>query len=53
MKGERTWVGQGRIKIGEKWWKWDEEEEVLKDGNGRVRKTEEGEGREVAMEIEK
>src|SRR5436190_9747800 len=53
MKGERTRVGQGRIKIGEKWWKWDEEEEVLKNGNGRVRKTEEGEGREVAMEIEK
>ena len=53
MREVRTWLGQGRIKIGEKWWKWDEEEEVLNDGNGRIRKREEGEEREGAMEIEK
>lgn len=45
-KREKTWVGNGRIKIGDKWWKWNEEKEVLKDERGNIRKaeTEEKEG---------
>lgn len=30
-KGKKVWIGYGRIKIEEMWWKWDEVEEVLKD----------------------
>lgn len=47
-KGEKVWIGYGRIRIGEQWWKWDEEE-VLKDGRGKVRE----EGREKAEREER
>lgn len=30
-KGNKVWIIYGRIRINEKWWKWDENEEVLKD----------------------
>lgn len=42
-EGKRTWIGYGRIRIEEQWWRWDEEEEVLKDGGGNNWKA--GEGR--------
>ncbi|KAL6417325.1 hypothetical protein ACFW04_014576 [Cataglyphis niger] len=32
-KSKKVWIGYGKIRIDEKWWRWDEEEEVLKDGN--------------------
>ncbi|XP_067208444.1 golgin subfamily A member 6-like protein 25 [Linepithema humile] len=31
-KGKNVWVGYGRIRIDGQWWKWDEEEEMLRDG---------------------
>lgn len=37
-RGKKVWVRYGKIRIGEEWWIWDEEEEVLKDGKGRKRK---------------
>lgn len=45
-KGGKVGIGYGKIKIGEQWWKWDEEEEVLKDGRENIRKGEWG-GEEV------
>lgn len=30
-KGKRVWVGFGRMTINDKWWKWDKDEEVIKD----------------------
>lgn len=36
-KGKNVWVGNGRIRINEEWWRWDEEEEVLKDGKGSIK----------------
>lgn len=36
-------VGYGKIRIDEKWWRWDEEGEVLKDGRGN--KMGQGQGR--------
>ncbi|XP_067207866.1 golgin subfamily A member 6-like protein 22 [Linepithema humile] len=33
-KGKNVWVEYGRIRIDGQWWKWDEEEEVLRDGKG-------------------
>jgi len=46
-RGKQVRIGYGRIKIGEQWWKWDEEEEVLRD-RGKEREGEQGEeaGRE-------
>lgn len=41
-KGERTWIGKIR-RIGEKWWRWNEEKEVLKDERGIIKKIEAGE----------
>ncbi|KAL6417092.1 hypothetical protein ACFW04_012988 [Cataglyphis niger] len=38
-KERKVWIGYGKIRIDEKWWKWDEEEE-LKDGNGNLKKGE-------------
>lgn len=29
-KGLRVRMGYGNVRIGEQWWKWDEEEEVLR-----------------------
>lgn len=36
-KGVNVWIGYGKMRIGEKWWRWDESEEVLVDGSGKVR----------------
>jgi hypothetical protein len=47
-KGRKVRVGYGRIRIDDRWWKWSEEEEVLIDGSGKVRKGIEGEGKEGA-----
>lgn len=35
-KGRRMWRGYGMIRLEGQWWFWDEEEEVLRDGKGRV-----------------
>jgi hypothetical protein len=42
-KGRGTWLGYGSIRIDGQWWKWDEEEEVLRDGRGNIRRRETGE----------
>ncbi|KAL6419185.1 hypothetical protein ACFW04_014058 [Cataglyphis niger] len=39
-KGRKVWIGYGKIRIDEKWWRWNEEEEVLKDKNGNLKKGE-------------
>jgi len=36
-KGRKVWIGYGTIKIDDRWWKWDEEEEMLTDGRGMIR----------------
>ena len=41
-KGNRVWLGYGRIRIGESWWRWDEKE-VLKNEKEEVRVEESGE----------
>lgn len=40
-KGNRVWTGYGKIRINEKWWKWDEEEGCLRDWKGERRGEEE------------
>ncbi|KMQ88741.1 hypothetical protein RF55_11715 [Lasius niger] len=45
-KGRRVGIGYGKIKIEEQWWKWDEVEEVLRDGKENIRNKGQGEGRE-------
>jgi len=35
--GRRVWVKGRRIGIEGQWWKWDEEDEVLRDEGGKVR----------------
>lgn len=35
--GKRVKVRYGKIRIEEHWWRWDEEEEVLRDFRGRMR----------------
>jgi len=42
-KGRKVWMSYGGIKIDEKWWRWDEEEEVLINGKGMMRKENTGE----------
>lgn len=37
-KGNRTWVGYSKMKIGEQWSKRDEGEVVLRDGKETVRR---------------
>ncbi|EZA56067.1 hypothetical protein X777_03894 [Ooceraea biroi] len=49
-KGKRVWIGYGRIRIEEQWWKWDENEEVLKDEKGRIRERMQGEEKEERRE---
>ena len=36
-EGNRVWVRQERIRIGEKWWSWDEEKKDLRDDKGNLR----------------
>lgn len=43
-KGKKVWLRYGRIRIENIWWKWDEEEEVLRDSNGNVKGAKKGEG---------
>jgi len=43
-KGRKVRIGYGKIKIEENWWRWDEEEEVLRDNKGMVRMVGKGEG---------
>lgn len=45
-KGKKVWVGYDKIKIDEKWWRWDEEGEVLRDGRGNKMGEGQGEGKE-------
>lgn len=35
-KGRKVWVGYGVIRIDEQW-RWDEAEEMLVDGRGKIR----------------
>lgn len=42
-KGKRVWLGYGKIQIEGRWWKWEEEEEVLRDNEGNIWR-EQGEG---------
>lgn len=41
----KVWVGYGKIKIDEVWWKWDKEKEVLRNWRG-ITRTEEREEEE-------
>jgi len=45
-KGRKVWVQYGKIRIEGQWWKWDEEEEVLRDARGMKREAEAVEKRE-------
>lgn len=45
-RGERTWIENRRIKIGDKRWRWDEEKKVLKDERGNIKKRKRGKRRE-------
>jgi len=40
-KGKRVWVRRGGIRIEDKWWRWDEDNEVLRDERGMVREEKE------------
>ncbi|EFN73725.1 hypothetical protein EAG_09470 [Camponotus floridanus] len=51
-KRRRIWVGYGVIRI-EQWWRWDEIEEVLVDGRGKIREKEGGNLEEQWREMEK
>jgi len=42
-KGRKVGMGYGSIRIDEKWWRWEEEEEVLVDRRGLVRRESAGE----------
>jgi len=44
-KGRRVWVRGGRIRIGDQWWRWNDEGEVLRDERGEIRGEIQGEGR--------
>jgi len=45
--GRKVVMSYGMLKIDEKWWRWEEEEEVLVDGKGLVREGNKGEIKEV------
>lgn len=34
--------GHGSIRVGDRWWRWDEKEKTLKEDNGNIRKIEPG-----------
>lgn len=40
-KGRKVWVGYGKIKTDELWWKWNEEKEMLRNWRG-ITRTEKG-----------
>ncbi|XP_011871904.1 PREDICTED: golgin subfamily A member 6-like protein 2 [Vollenhovia emeryi] len=41
-EGKTVWIRYGRIRIDNIWWRWDEDEEVLRDGNGNVKELKKG-----------
>ncbi|XP_011883873.1 PREDICTED: uncharacterized protein PF11_0207-like [Vollenhovia emeryi] len=41
--GRRVWLRYGWIQIEGKWWRWDEDEEVIKNGEGTIWKEKGGE----------
>lgn len=43
-RGRKVWVGYGKIRIHEQWWRWDKGEEVLRDVRGRIWDWGRGEG---------
>lgn len=45
-RGNRVWMGYGRIRINEHWWRWDKMAEVLKDGKGNIRAEGRGDDKE-------
>lgn len=45
-RGERTWIENRRIKIGDKRWRWDEEKKVLKDERENIKKRKRGKRRD-------
>jgi hypothetical protein len=49
-RGKKTWIEYDRIRIEDKWWRWDEEEEVLRDGRGKEREEGQREGEERKKE---
>jgi len=42
-----VWIGHGKIRIDERWWRWDEEKEVLIDGREMIKEREVGENKVV------
>ncbi|GAB1869444.1 hypothetical protein CAJAP_10523 [Camponotus japonicus] len=49
----RVWIRYGRIRIENTWWRWDEENEVLRDGKGNVKELKNGSvGGEKGMTVE-
>ena len=44
-KGNRVRIGYGRIRINDRWWRWDEVGEVLRDEKWGERQREQGEDR--------
>lgn len=43
---KKVWIGYGKIRIDEQWWRWDEAEVLLRDGRGNIRRERKGEGEE-------
>lgn len=43
-RGKKVWVGYDRMRNYEQWWRWDENEEVLRDEKGCRREDISGEG---------
>lgn len=50
-KEKRVWVKYGRMLIEGKWWRWDKEEENLKDEKGRIWR-EQGEEQGMVQEMQ-
>lgn len=34
-EGRKVWIGYAKLRIDGQWWRWDEEEEVLRNRRGR------------------
>lgn len=37
-EGKKVWIEYGKIRINKEWWIWDEEEEVLRDRKGNIKR---------------
>lgn len=44
-RGSSVWIGYGKIRINEKWWRWDKKKEMLRNKMGNRRCEEQGEGK--------